>query len=202
MYKITAYHCPACGGATKPTSRYCNYCGRDLGKRLANNHGFKARFLIDCGNFIYFDNIHSMDIHEEAPDIDCIRDANGYLRRVYLPPQRKYDVNFLLSERAKEFLDRYDDGIHKTRIEIIYGKTQLAFESDAYITRPSLTFNACGDNINLSKIHIIECGDSIRYNTAIPDKIVSQMRCPNCGAVIKSKFGACDYCSGWSEVEW
>lgn len=201
LYKITAYHCPACGGITKPNKRFCEYCGRDLGIRQNNKKGFRARFLIDCGNYIYFDNLHHFTIEESLQDVDCVRDVSGYLHRVYLPPQRKFELEFQLTERTREFLDKCQEGIHDTRIEVIDSKYELAFESKSYVCSLLTEFQAAGE-IVMQKIQLVEYAGYTRYDTAIPDKIVAEMRCPNCGAPIKSRYGACDYCSGWTAVEW
>ena len=40
------------------------------------------------------------------------------------------------------------------------------------------------------------------FDSFIPKDVLDELRCPNCGAPIKSRLCACDYCGGWSEVSW
>lgn len=44
--------------------------------------------------------------------------------------------------------------------------------------------------------------DEMTVGKAIPQEVLDEFRCSNCGAPILSRYGACDYCSGWNEVEW
>ena len=92
---------------------------------------------------------------------------------------------------------RYDE-IHKIRFEHL--GCDLAYESEVYITSCVREINPC--EVSYQTIYFVSTGRETRCDTAIPMEIVKEMRCPNCGAEIRSRYGACPYCSGWSEVEW
>ena len=160
----------------------------------------KARILIDCGNYIYFDEISRIEVEEKYQYSDCYRDVNGILHRTTPFKNTEYSLEMPITKRTVELLKTSYTGSHKTRIEWINGKQDLAFECEGYICQQTTDFEV--GMIATTKFKIIDFGDTEIFNTAIPQKIVEQMRCPNCGAEIKSRFGACDYCSGWSEVEW
>lgn len=203
LYKVTAYHCPRCGGITEPTKKYCEYCERDLAIR-SEHHGWdKVRLLIDCGDFVYHDSIKRIDFHETPQVIEtsCLED--GYRRYIKGNEERRFTVKFLLCKRSLELLKLNHDGLHKIRLEHL-GR-DIGYEQECYVSHylasPMYsTYSDLEEPVNLC-YEFVGVGEST-IGTAIPKEVLSDMRCKNCGAPIKSRYGACDYCGGWNECEW
>lgn len=185
LYKVRAYHCPRCGSATEPTKTYCDYCMRDLSIRSLVHNRNKQRLLIDCGDYVYFDSIKSVEIIETPQYIDSIYKSGGY--------DRRFSIEMFLSERSKELLKLNFSGMRNIRFEHL-GK-DFSYEQKCYISEIKV------DDFFTTKINFIGVGESKEGNV-IPKDILQELRCPNCGAPVKSVYGACDYCSGWCECEW
>lgn len=198
LYKIRAYHCPRCGSVTEPTKKYCEYCERDLAIRSNNKN--KIRLLIDCGDYIYFDNISNIDLQERYEYLDATTLYDSM--RQMIPSEPIYDISFKLpiTLRGRELSSKLgqDYRSHKIRLEhlganIAYEATALFYSSQIEIIDPK--------SIAMQTVRFEGVGGR-NYDSAIPKEVLTDMRCPNCGAPIRSQYGACDYCSGWNEVEW
>lgn len=48
--KITAYHCPWCGGATNPYEKVCRYCLNKMAR--IGRKSRDVRVLINCGGWV------------------------------------------------------------------------------------------------------------------------------------------------------
>ena len=198
LYKTTAYHCPRCGGITEPTKKYCEFCERDL-KLLSENHNdYKMRLLVDCGEYIYFDNLIKFDMSEQIESIDatCLEDTS---RTTLYSKAMGRDIFITLprSRRTSELLSLPYMGIRKIRFEHL--GVDLGFECESYVS--NVTTHIKSDEWSLTEIKFTTIS-APEVGKAIPQEILTELRCPNCGAPIKSRYGACDYCSGWTEVEW
>lgn len=195
LYKVTAYHCPRCGGITEPTKKYCEYCERDLSIRRDNKT--KVRLLIDFGNYIFYDTVRNIEFVSTPSYIEatCLEDT--YSRRIVSNYNEKFSVDLLACDRSLELPHIKSEGIHKVRLECL--DMDLGYEQECYVGNISETIYS--DEMITSHIEFIGVGDSVQ-GKAIPQEIMDEMRCPNCGAKITSRYGACPYCSGWSEVEW
>lgn len=197
LYKVKAYHCPRCGGVTEPTKKYCDYCGRDLTKRKKDRTN-DFRLLIDNGNYIFYDELKKITIQEriERLDATCLEDT--YRKIIQSPVTHDFSIQIPCTERGMELAKYRYNEIHKIRFENLV--CDLAYESEVYITSCFREFNSCG--FSYQTINFVSIGRETKYDTAIPIEIVKEMRCPNCGAEIRSRYGACPFCSGWSEVSW
>lgn len=197
LYKVTAYHCPRCGGVTEPTKKYCDFCGRDL-KLRRENHINRARMLIDCGNYVFFDEIKRVDtvITPSTLEVTTLEDTRRrFIRGTNV--NRELTVTFLSNtERGRELFALPLSGIHKIRFEML--ESDLGYEQECYIGNVERKIN--GSDLITETINFIGVNEMIVGN-AIPQKVLDEFRCPNCGAPILSRYGACDYCSGWNEVE-
>lgn len=196
-YALTAYHCRNCGGITNPDKEYCDYCsGKLLIKRIKKQMKKRAiRVLIECDkDYVYFDEILSLGLQNEPEMIETtsLEDSESHLihgRDI----KNEVNVEMPLTERGMQLQRKLNDkSIYKTRIEVL--EEDLAFEQESkiYFTMPECTVNSL-----LTQQIILEPYSPMRsFNTVVPDNVC----CPNCGAPIKSRYGACDYCGGW--VEW
>lgn len=198
LYKTKAYHCPRCGGITEPTKKYCEFCERDLAIRSESKYKGMIRILIDCGNYVFFDSIRKFEPIEHAHEIDCtcledtrrtvIRSVPDYEFRIWMPT----------TERTAELMKLPYSGIKNVRVEIPYN--DVSFEMQSYVS--NVDVQMWSTNIMMeTQLHFI-CTSEPKQGRSVPEEIMKEMRCPNCGAPIKSRYGACDYCSGWSEIEW
>ena len=198
LYKVRAYHCPRCGSPTEPTKKYCDFCERDLDIRREGNRS-RVRMLIDFGNYVYFDEIKQIDTVSTPSIIECTTLVDT--RRHFIQA-RKEDTRFTVdmasnTDRGRELLSLAFSGVHKVRFE--FSDRDLSYEQECYIS--DIQRDYYSDAIGIQKVNFIGV-DEMKQGTAIPIDILAELRCPNCGAPIKSRYGACDYCSGWVACEW
>lgn len=198
LYKVTAYHCPRCGGVTKPTKKYCDYCSRDLAIRRDGNKNI-VRMLIDCGDYVFFDEIKAIETVPTTPMIDCtmLGDSTRHVFR----GRRENEISVVMAtdtDRSRELLSLAYSGIHKVRFELI--GADIGYEQECYISDVQRDVYKPRARLE-QKINFVGVGES-KLGGAIPQEVLTELRCPNCGAPILSRYGACDYCSGWNEVEW
>ena len=101
-YRITAYHCPNCGGVTNPMENSCKYCDsiillREYQGKLKQR---QVRIMIDCGeDYIYFDRIMSLQ-QKISNNFGSYRDIDGLIHRIALPEDREVDVDILLDNAS------------------------------------------------------------------------------------------------------
>jgi len=190
--KITAYHCPWCGGATNPYEKVCRYCLNKMAR--IGRKSRDVRVLINCGeDYVYFDDIItvSRQIHEPSVDIDM----DG--RRYYsLASQREetFSVDMILTERSQKLYEMIG-WLKPNDIRFEFLAKDRAIETRGYPTI-EMTSSSYIRSVWTATLTFQTFGDTKIYDTAVPKGIT----CPNCGAEITSKYGACDYCGGW--VEW
>ena len=194
LYKVTAYHCPRCGAVTEPTKKYCEYCERDLSIRRDNKS--RVRLLIDSGDYIFVDTVKNIEFVSTPQVIEatCLEDT--YTRTILGNYSRRFSVDLDSNGRTLELSPFFKDGIHKVRLECL--DMDLGYEQECYLGNTIKDY--IGERIT-THMEFIGVG-GYTQGTAIPSEIIKEMRCPNCGAEITSRYGACPYCSGWSEVEW
>ena len=197
LYKVTAYHCPRCGSACEPTKKYCDYCQRDLSLRRKDQNKNKVRLLIDCGNYVFFDEIKNIQFQERRESLEVTTLEDTYRREILAPSTYDFEIQMPLSDRGRELLKLGYTGIHKIRFEHL-GIDQ-GFESEAYIGNSET--DIYGDKAPMQTISFISVGNPI-FGEAIPKEVMKELRCPNCGAYVDSRYGACRYCSGWIECMW
>lgn len=196
LYKITAYHCPRCGGIVNPKSKYCDWCGREL-DIIVPSIGVsesQVRILVERDNgYIHLNDLCSAT-YTEHPIYDNYRTVDGVLHRS-IATQSSVALSFYITQRCSETVDEIKNSQIKLRIE----QFDKAFELDGYTSNTSMEISA----MELAKFNMQFVSDkSINQVPLIPHKIISKIKCPNCGAQLKSRMGACDYCGGWNEVEW
>lgn len=207
LYKVTAYHCPKCGGITKPGKRYCEYCGRDLiDEKSFITQIPKARILVEGSNgLVNFNTMREFSFEEEQPPaIEATSLADTTFKRYV--PRIAYSVftinaELAFSQRTGELISLIGNSVKKIRFELKLPGYEMALEARSYIhkevidLRPNeiatvgIDFNMDGEDISF-------------FDNVIPKYILDDMTCPNCGAPIRSRLGTCDYCGGWNEVEW
>ena len=205
LYKVTAYHCPACGGSTSPDKRFCDYCGRELkDESYYSKSRPKIRLLAKCENgFVYFNDIIGIERREYKSYIDCTYLEDTRPRMIMgLSRGNTLDFTIPFTKRGNELGILVSKlGLTDIRFEAIIDKKGMAFETNGY-------FSSCFSEITeyaiaKQKIKVIADNSNSKYiNEAIPQNVIDEMRCPNCGAPIKSRLCACEYCGGWNEIEW
>ena len=199
-YSLTAYHCPNCGGVTDPENGECDYCKSQirLKQYLAKEIRRRgARLLVDCdGNYVYMNNITAIT-EETHNQLDTSVLADGRLHKCLVSRDISLDLTFHYDHQSMIDFEKKVLGRGKSiqaRIELLgldkAIETKLYFPS--MLPMPKFSSNELID----TSITTIVDGDIKLFDTVIPEGCT----CPNCGAPIKSRYGCCDYCSGW--VEW
>lgn len=205
-YKITAYHCKHCGAPTKPGKELCDWCGMGIAskynpipEKYRKYLKKSVRVLIDAGaDFIYFDSVSSVGgICTEPEEIEVTTldssSQNFVLGREIYTPSWNFTMPY--TKRGLELFNKLDkDKTYNMRLELL--DIDKAFEMS--IKPQELTPMA------ISQDCLMECEVSFA-----PERIdgfkdlmtPDTMTCPNCGAPVKSHYGACDFCSGWLEYE-
>jgi len=193
-YSLTAYHCPNCGGIGDPKLGKCPYCGGKFIYKEPKKR--KARVLIDgYRDYVYYDNILDMEIEEHC-NIERYIDSMGTCHL----------ANRGRCAEIRLIIPATNDGVRKTlqlwhslnavrdaRIEFL--DRDLALETKCYLGNSKIEDLS---TLSVAKhyITLVTDGDMQAFDTVVPEGCT----CPNCGAPIKSRYGCCDYCSGW--VEW
>lgn len=102
-------------------------------------------------------------------------------------------ITMPLTERGTDLFDKIKSGTrYNTRIEVLDIDKAFEINSEVDISIPKF---AVGEQLE-TRILLSSGKDYSVCQTVVPDDCT----CPNCGAVIRSRYGACDYCGGW--VEW
>lgn len=203
LYKITSYHCRNCGGMVEPGQDICDFCKRKSAYKKYKGKGIqqmKARLLIDSDeDFVVFDGITSMSSDEIAPEsieVTLLGDEERqfFISGAYNPPS--LEIEFLITDRSIYQLSKLDlRKTYKTRLEMIYGENSMSYDIDGCLTEiNTMTMRETG--FATQSITLLQVGEKKLNTRYVPDG----MTCPNCGAPIKSRYGVCDYCSGW--IEW
>lgn len=199
LYKVEKYHCPKCGAGTDPRKKFCEWCGRDLNIRQENKNKDKFRLLVNCGEYVFFDDIYRLQQNTSVPEIECTCLEDTQRHSVFGTPVMSFEIEMFCTDRARELMELPYQGIKDIRFEHL--GFDKAYEMQSFVSSVEI------QNRNLYKVSTVnirfeQYKPAKIYDHAIPDEILDIMRCPNCGAPIMSRFGACSYCSGWSEVEW
>lgn len=190
--KITAYHCPWCGGATNPYEKVCRYCLNKMARRDRKSRN--VRVLINCGeDYVYFDDIITVSQEIETPHIDCC-DLSGRYYSFASRPEIALSFDMILTERFEKLYEMVD-GFKTNELRVEFPDRNKAIETIGYPTI-EMTRDSYYESVWMANMTIQLVGDIKRFNTVVPKGIT----CPNCGAEITSKYGACDYCGGW--IEW
>lgn len=201
LYQITSYHCPRCGGVAKPSQRFCEWCGRELSILIPNVSKKPVRVMVESDNgYIHLNDV--LEIGEVAmmPEtIDCT--ALGDVTSTYIARHRTvqptWDIVFPASYRAQETIEKIK-ARQDMKVRIEAGE-KYAWEMIADAPKQMPVLDAIEDKTTLS----LDVSEFIGLVPVIPEKIMNEgIRCKNCGAPLKSRIGACDYCGGWNEVEW
>jgi uncharacterized OB-fold protein len=201
LYKTKAYHCPKCGGITDPTKKYCEYCGRELKVRTDIWHS-PLRILIDSGNYVYWDEIMNVQFGPKPEQIECTMSGDSY--RHYIQPRavsESIEIVVPMTWRSAELMELDFKGLHDIRFEFIGRDREHAWECKSYIQNKTIEGFSAGE-IAKCTINLTSVDRLTEFKSAIPEEVMKEMRCPNCGAPIDNRLGACNFCSGWSEVEW
>ena len=192
MDKIIAYHCRHCGAPVDPEQEICGFCNKPIqyngrvGKRM-------ARVLIDSGNdFVYFDQITEIETQSRYDEIDAsFMTPDGHLHRVIGSLKNDFTVRMPMTDRSAELLSTLNFGKRYTvKIELANIQT---YEMQTYI-EPQMP-DIKQDCIVMNELKLYQDSDIKNYFLKVPDGVF----CPNCGALLKSRYGACDYCNGWVE---
>ena len=189
-----------CGGVIDPNKKYCDYCEREIkAKGFFNSRNLNLRLLIEGKNgLINFNDIMAIETTSYTPTIDCTTLEDDYSRRIV---KKKEDITFDFTifdtARGRELFSLLNTKPMKTRVEMVSGFTDKAWEMTTYVGNIKSEIQYCKYNIKLIAIDEMKSFDS-----CIPNNVLEVLRCPNCGAPIKSRICACDFCGGWSEVEW
>lgn len=201
LHKITAYHCRHCGGIVEPGEEICEYCRNK--SKYADYNGkmpkHQVRIMFDCGeDFVYFDTIQSIEVGYEQDIIDTTTLYDE--RKKFIRPQNRNQsigVSMPFTDRGCELIGMiFDDSIVRTRFEFL--SSGFAYEADTYISRHKEHFIPDANSLMMMDFTLTTV-DGMEYNKKI---VPEDCKCPNCGAPINSRYGACDFCGGWIEWEY
>lgn len=212
LYQITSYHCPRCGGVAKPSQRFCEWCGRELSILIPNVSKKLVRVMVESDNgYIHLNDVLKIGEVAMMPEtLDCT--ALGDISSTYIVRHRTvqptWDIVFPASYRAQETIEKIKarqdmkvriEAGEKYAWEMIADAPKSINKPDGKTTTLSLDVTEFVETTTLS----LDVSEFIGLVPVIPEKIMNEgIRCKNCGAPLKSRIGACDYCGGWNEVEW
>ena len=205
LYKVSAFHCPRCGGIAEPTKKYCEFCERELllQKYSGEKPVMRSRILIDCGeDYVNFNEVRSIEVNTAPNTIEASRLEDSYVHTIRgVSTSSEIEFSMPYTRRGFELQRGIDRGkVHKIRVESVCGNYDYAFEADGYISE----YNCGIPNANSVMMinYSIVADNMTTYDSSIPKEVWDELTCPNCGAPLKSIYCACDYCGGWSEFLW
>ncbi len=197
-YRVKAFHCCFCGAPTKEGALVCEYCDQKLRSVRYNKEKMmpRPRLLVDCGlDYVNFNQITGVQANSHIQEIDV-----SYLEdtRLHMVESRNIPEELILSMTITDKVRYYIDklmrrGRIKTRLE--YGT--MAWEQRSYFAG-YMTSLISVDKLQPGTVDVRIVADEILSYPKITPK---NEYCPNCGAPIKSRYGACDYCGGWVEYD-
>ncbi len=197
---VTAYHCKACGAVCRPTERLCRHCQTKYENEACSSMDFhknEVRLLAACGDdYVYFP-VKQLTAFSDPPTVEVTR-YDDKLHRRYVTGLRdvcRTELTVIYDKNAvQKFANMRKSGILDMRIEM--GAMDTGFSFSGYFANNWIPLNTAEANKTMD-ISVIP----IEVNGWVPlGDVPDDVRCPNCGAPIKSRFGCCDYCTGW--VEW
>lgn len=201
LYQITSYHCPRCGGVAKPSQRFCEWCGRELSILIPNVSKKPVRVMVESDNgYIHLNDVLEMGEVAMMPEtLDCtaLEDISSTYIARHRTVQPTWEIVFPASYRAQETIEKIK-ARQDMKVRIEAGE-KYAWEMIADAPKQMPVLDAIEDKTTLS----LDVSEFIGLVPVIPERIMNEgIRCKNCGAPLKSRIGACDYCGGWNEVEW
>lgn len=195
---ITAYHCMACGAPCEKDTLYCRYCKTRYEADAIDSFEIahsKIRLLADCGNdYVYFP-VHEVGAYTPKT-FEVGRTEDNFLRRIpgLRDPGDTFDLTVYATPNIiRKQLAMKNKGIVKMRIEI--AGVSSSFNMEGYFSEMSLLYGSPNEEMR-SDLKIIPTKDVGWLRMKDPPV---DIRCPNCGAPINSRYGCCDYCTGWVE---
>ena len=132
LYKTKAYHCPRCGSGTDPGKDYCDYCGRDLTLRSKNEKDRRFRLLVDCQDYIYFDDISQIEFEERPQTIDVSTLDDTRRRIIASTPEENFTIWLPISRRNAEIIEMPYQGIKDIRFEHL--GMDIGYQMQAYVS--------------------------------------------------------------------
>lgn len=196
---LIAYHCRMCGGVVDIYKSECPYCGTVNDNEYISKHEKlrKVRIATQKGdNLFYIDSITNIECDYQQPKIDTtlpwsekstsvrgIADNMGIIR-----------IESVNTPRLANQLRMMRAGINEYFIEFV--GVNKCFHFEGYMNDIKTDWI---QGTRLVEHYNIVTTAEIK-EAKISNTIPKDLRCPNCGAPIKSRLGVCDYCKGW--VEW
>ena len=133
LYKVTAFHCMRCGGVTEPTKKYCEYCERELkANGFFNSRRLNLRIMLEGQNgLVNFNDIASLDTIHNPQTIDCTTLEDTH-RVAVRSESRSFDFTIFATQRGSELFGLINSYPKKTRIEVVNGDFDGAYEMTSY----------------------------------------------------------------------
>lgn len=196
-YRIKAFHCCFCGAPTKEGALVCEYCDQKLQSVRYNKEKMlpRPRLLVDCGrDYVNFNQITGVqaESHIQEIDVSYLDDTRLHMVGSRNIPPDELILSMTITDKVRYYIDTLmKRGLLKTRLE--YGT--MAWEQRSYFAG-YMTSLVSMDELQTVDLRIV-ADEIISYPKITP----KNEYCPNCGAPIKSRYGACDYCGGWVEYD-
>lgn len=195
-YKLLNYHCRHCGAPVEPGQERCSYCDQIAKyRKFIGGKNKPLTLLIDTDNdFVNFNEITSIDSIESEPeyiDVTSWDDTSRHFIRGRSTDSGKIMFEIPYTERGSELISKLLPKVYRMRFEI--NGTNIAYETKAFVGNVEAKITP--NTISKAKITLIRDDDLKILELEQPRGLT----CPNCGAPIISRYGACGYCGGWLE---
>lgn len=198
---VTAYHCLACGAPCRPNDLYCSYCKQRYDRRFTDSvlvSSSRARLLVkNKMDYVYFP-LFEVTEYDFRPLTDITISEDGHYRRyihgIKDPGDDITTIVTMTDDMRRKLAHMQKDLETDFKIEIAGFNNSFSFKG--YTSHISQEFPLYGIGAQ-SELHVVPTG-FIGWKPMPTEP--TDLTCPNCGAPIKSRFGCCDYCTGW--VEW
>lgn len=199
---VTAYHCKACGAVCLPGEKFCRWCRTRYEDDAIESINFcesGVRLLAECGNdFVYFPIKEMTEVRNVPVEIWAERDTFGRVHRTITGlcdlGVTKFEIQY--SRKAAE---KFQKMVHRRNVNM---RVEIGSMNQGYAFTGSfigLQQTIIPGDENQNKLDVSVLPHDIKGWEQLEDEPPEDLRCPNCGAPIKSRFGCCDYCTGWVE---
>ena len=193
--RVVAYHCSCCGAPCDPEKKLCDFCAENLVTRYGHKRSgmwikVGDQYVVDLRSFSGL-NISSNII--EAKTLES--DMNQYVSGIH--DDGNISIRATLTEHLiKQFDFGLRDGDKKISIEHASGFGYTSFELSGRVEDGRLEAPSISDSSDRTIELILVPSE---YYGIKSRKMPQGMVCPNCGAPLKSRYGCCEYCGGWTE---
>lgn len=188
--RVVAYHCSCCGAPCDPEKKLCDFCAESLVTRYGHK---RSGIWIKVGDQ-YIVDLRSFSGLSVSPNI-IEAPSLGLDTKLYVNGFHDFTVCARLTDHlTKQFDYGLRDGDKRICIEGVADGSYSLFELSGRVIDGRVTSSLFESEREIELTFVPN-----EYYGFQTRKMPQGMVCPNCGAPLKTRYGCCEYCGGWTE---